>query len=240
MKEASIIGVDCVLAGGPNVSDDWRKPGCLVRARYCRKKVDAMSMTACLRTVSDATIDEMLRRPDRVMEVLGLGEDLEAMLPMMFGRKSSPPRLRLRWGDEDDDVADDTPREGEGEQLDLEKSWHGLHYLLADDAWGGREPWCYLVQGGVEVGEDLGYGQPRVLRAAQVRDFANALGSLTEQALRQRFNPAAMARENIYPQIWNEEPPAESWDWLRTYFRELKLFVAAAAGRHLGLIVYLI
>jgi hypothetical protein len=35
-----------------------------------------------------------------------------------------------------------------GRLLRLEKSWHGLHYLLTGSARGGKEPLCFLDQGG--------------------------------------------------------------------------------------------
>lgn len=54
----------------------------------------------------------------------------------------------------------DEPAEGGGGPvLDIHKSWHGLHWLLCQDARDGPEPLKHAVLGGEEIGEDLGYGR---------------------------------------------------------------------------------
>ena len=59
----------------------------------------------------------------------------------------------------------DSNEAGPGGELDLDKAWHGIHFLLTGSAWEGEEPLCYLLAGGQEVGdEDVGYGPARVLR----------------------------------------------------------------------------
>lgn len=35
---------------------------------------------------------------------------------------------------------------------DLDKAWHGIHYLLTETAWEGNEPLNFLVQGGNVAG----------------------------------------------------------------------------------------
>src|SRR5438270_363103 len=58
---------------------------------------------------------------------------------------------------------------------DLHKAWHAIHYVLTGTADGGTEPSCLLLIGGTELGEDDGYGPPRLLSPDQVRAFDAAL-----------------------------------------------------------------
>jgi hypothetical protein len=127
------------------------------------------------------------------------------------------------------------------DSVDLDKAWHGLHFLLTGTAWEGSPPHCFLLMGGEEVEDvDLGYGPARLLRPPAVRAFATALSALDEETLRSRFDPARMLEIDIYPAIWDR--PVEQDDtlgYLLAHFAALRDFVgqASAAGR--GLLVYL-
>jgi hypothetical protein len=62
------------------------------------------------------------------------------------------------------------PAAAEGEELQLDKAWHGLHFLFTGEAEGGEEPGCYLLEGGEEIGEDDAAAS--LLSPEQVRAFA--------------------------------------------------------------------
>ena len=94
----------------------------------------------------------------------------------------------------------DEPLEsGGGPVLDIHKSWHGLHWLLCQQAWDGPEPLKHAVLGGEEIGEDLGYGPARLVDAAAVRAVAAALAAISRDTLRQRFNPMPWQRRKSTP-----------------------------------------
>jgi hypothetical protein len=137
--------------------------------------------------------------------------------------------------------ADLTLGEGEGVAPDLDKAWHGLHFLLTGLADGGAFPLAFLMAGGREVGTiDVGYGPARVFRASETQAINSALATLSDEALRARFNPAAMTKADIYPPIWNR--PAEEDDalgYLMDYLQTLRGVVATAAATNAGLVVYL-
>jgi hypothetical protein len=123
------------------------------------------------------------------------------------------------------------PAAAAGEELDLEKAWHALHFLFTGTADGGTEPACFILTGGEDVGDDDDVAA-RLLRPEQVRDFAAFLAALTPEELRRRFDPARMAALEIYPDpIWErpDEMPAEL-DHLIESFEALRDFVAAAAA----------
>jgi hypothetical protein len=60
--------------------------------------------------------------------------------------------------------------------LSLEKSWHILHYAFTGDIDVTASAGGALLAG-EEIGEDVGYGPPRLLDAEQTARFAEALQS---------------------------------------------------------------
>lgn len=89
----------------------------------------------------------------------------------------------LLYGDLDDEAEMPEP------ELDLDKSWHGIHYLLTGTDWQIGEGAGAAVLGGDELGQDGGYGPPRLLGPDTVRAIAAALDALDVEALRARFDP---------------------------------------------------
>jgi hypothetical protein len=135
------------------------------------------------------------------------------------------------------------PDDDEGTELehaiDLDKAWHGIHYLLNGTAEGGDEPYSLVILGGQEIGEDLGYGPARLLFPDQVADIAGALRELDADALEARFDAAAMEEAQIYPgQIWSRDGQ-EALDYLLHHYAQLVDFYEAAAARGDGMILWL-
>ncbi|HYM00526.1 MAG TPA: YfbM family protein [Blastocatellia bacterium] len=125
--------------------------------------------------------------------------------------------------------------------IDLDKAWHGIHFLLTSSAWGGSEPLCYLIKGGRHIGDvDVGYGPARVLTPAEVRSFNLALSAITRDVLASRFDRAEMMRQKIYPERWYREPKEDdALGYLLEPFEILKSFVCQIAENGLGIITYL-
>jgi hypothetical protein len=114
--------------------------------------------------------------------------------------------------------------------LSLEKAWHGLHYLLTGSAKRGKEPLCFLNQGGCSVGRALAYGRPRLLGSEFVQQLDVALQGISDDTLWGRFDAARFTAEGIYPFIW-DEPEDQLRDEYLDYFHRLKTFVNRAATR---------
>lgn len=109
----------------------------------------------------------------------------------------------------------------------LEKAWHGLHYLLTGSASEGDLPLAFLLQGGEEIGEDDGYGPPRLFSHEQVRELDAALSPISDDELWNRFDPAQMSAEGVYPSCW-DEPEEELRKEYLFYFHEIKKIVQKA------------
>jgi hypothetical protein len=137
------------------------------------------------------------------------------------------------------------PKEAQGEDLNLDKAWHGLHYLLTGTAWAGPEPSCYLLAGGAQVGDEeehdvYGYGPARILNSAQVADFSAAVNALTPNEIDRRYNPAEMKQLDIYPIIWDRlEETANNLDFLTASAAELRVFLRRAVAQQQAIIIYL-
>ncbi len=117
----------------------------------------------------------------------------------------------------------------EGMRCDLDKAWHGIHYLLTGTAWEGTPPLDFLVEGGHQVGQiDPEHGPVRAFRHDEVRTIYEAVSVMGPYELRKRFNPRDMAAKEIYPDIWTKAPNEEeslrylmdNLDRLRGYLRE--------------------
>ena len=130
----------------------------------------------------------------------------------------------LLYGDLDDDQ-DEMP----DPELDLDKSWHALHYLLTGTAWDVGEGAGAAILGGDAIGEDNGYGPARLLSSDNVRVVAAALDAVDVDNLRNRFVPAAMAAADIYPAIW-DQTDVDFDTYLAPYFLQLRSFYGVAAA----------
>jgi hypothetical protein len=122
--------------------------------------------------------------------------------------------------------------------IDIEKGWHGLHFLFTGTADGGEEPACYLLRGGEDLDDE---GQIRALRPGQVRQFAEYLSTLTPAGLTQGYDPERMKQLDIYPgRIWVRSASAEESPlaWLLECYSELHDFMSRAAAANDGVVIH--
>jgi hypothetical protein len=129
---------------------------------------------------------------------------------------------KLLFGDDDEDDAEMPEPE-----LDIDKAWHGIHYLLTGTAWEIGEGAGAAILGGDEVGDDNGYGAARLLSPDTVAAVAAGLDRLDLETLRTRYDPDAMAAVELYPNIWSGRDEFDSY--LALHFVELCRFYRAAA-----------
>jgi len=130
----------------------------------------------------------------------------------------------------------------EGESTDLDKAWHGLHYLLTGSPWEGDPPLNFLLGGGTEIDIEVADAQPRTFTASETRALQQTLGGITQDALLRRYVPADLTRLEIYPDvIWERDDgtDADPRQYLLEYWKVLRDFVDAAVKEDLGLIVFI-
>ncbi|MFY2765149.1 YfbM family protein [Arenimonas sp. MALMAid1274] len=190
-----------------------------------------MGMCMGLCAVSDATIQRLHADPPLVWRVLAPDDDE----PYTAARQAGRGWLERLFGRSVPDPAPVDPAQGD---VDLDKSWHGIHYLLTGTAWAGEPPLNFLAGAGQTVGNvDVGYGPARSFSSDEVAAIHAALAPVTRDSLRARFDSDAMAKLDIYPAIWRDEGDG-AFDYCADYFDELKAFIADASARGLGLLIH--
>lgn len=145
----------------------------------------------------------------------------------------SPTVLSGLQGDPDSIEEYLYPDDGDSEppnSIEIDKAWHGIHYLLVCTSEGGPEPLGLAVVGGEEFGPEVGYGPARFLTPMQVRDVSKALSALSPQELATRFDPKDMEKKEIYPTIWVRDEE-EALAYLLEYYDPLVVFYRDAASR---------
>src|SRR5215212_1257503 len=129
-----------------------------------------MGMTAGVYRASDAEIQQLLDEPASVEQFF---EGATWAPPLREVR----PKGVLGWllrltpvsvHEIDPDLAPppDYDQRNDRPHCDLEKMWHGLHFLFTGTLSEGEEPACYLQRGGEEIGDpdELGYSVLHALR----------------------------------------------------------------------------
>jgi Domain of unknown function (DUF1877) len=145
-----------------------------------------------------------------------------------------PEKLDELKADEDLIEAFLYPDDGESEpenSIDLDKAWHGIHYLLTGEAEGGEPPFSLAVVGGEFFGPEIGLEPPSFLTSTQVNAVASAISALSSEELRTRFNAKDMEAKDIYPDVIWVRDGAEALDYLIENYEPLVEFYRDAASR---------
>ena len=85
-----------------------------------------------------------------------------------------------------------------GRQIDLDKQWHGVHFLLTGSAGATDSPLSIILGQFEEIGPDNGLGPAWVVPSSAWAAFHEKLSALTDADIRARFDTEAMSREGIY------------------------------------------
>ena len=121
----------------------------------------------------------------------------------------------------------------------IHKAWHAIHWVLTGRPDGGREPNCFLLQGGAMLGRPTrDYDPPRVLSPEQVTAFDGVLQPISRlSVMRARFDHQAMAQAEIYSINEGEENEAEDLEFTAEFFKLLRRFIHEAATKGDGIII---
>jgi len=200
-----------------------------------------MGMSLSLVALSDSNIERILQDPPLVWQAIAPDEPeyyetaraehaKRSLLSKLFGRAAPSENAR-----------DLEMSSFERLSTDLDKAWHGIHYLLTGTDAEGEYPSNFLVAGGTTVGNvDVGYGPARALTSTETRAVRDFLKSVDDEELRRRFNPEDMLAKRIYPDIWARDPAEQdSLGYLIEHVRILRGFLDQAVDEGLGIVLYI-
>jgi hypothetical protein len=128
--------------------------------------------------------------------------------------------------------------ENQNSFVDIDKAWHGIHFILTGDAFGGDKPLVNVVMGGTPISEeDVGVGPARGLSVSEVTEVAAALQAIDESEFKKRFNSEELAANDIYPDVW--EDPDQDLEYLASHFSTLRETFLKAAREGKAMIVFI-
>jgi len=147
-----------------------------------------MSMILQLKRASDEDISRLQKQPWLIQRFLYPEDNIEdeeskaisffEKLAIFFKRSEAVQKVEFDQYD--------------FEELDLDKTWHALYYLLTGQAENGDGPGAYLL-GCEPIGsEDVGYGPAQAISSQQTRALSGYLNSLDTKDVLARFDAQAM------------------------------------------------
>jgi hypothetical protein len=203
-----------------------------------------MGMATCFAILSDANIARLMADPPRIWQVIA--PDDPAMFQHARAHAPKPSILARLFGRGRAESESSTPltlEAPEGVAPDLDKAWHGIHFLLTGTSGDGAPPLNFLLAGGRPVGDvDVGYGPARAYSAVQTREILDALNRITDAEARDRYDPGRMKREQVYPEvIWgrSDDGEDEGLEYVMENLGILRGVLQTAVDANLGLVVYL-
>lgn len=129
-----------------------------------------------------------------------------------------------------DEAVDDQDELG-ADFLDVDKSWHGIHFLLTGAVTGGEAPLASVVMAPTEIGE----GRARLLAPDDVIEVSKALAPFNADKLKRKCDWAVMNEREIYPQNWEAGDEA----YIAENFAALKKFYDAAARKRMAVVQWI-
>jgi len=119
--------------------------------------------------------------------------------------------------------------------LDVDKAWHGVHFLLTGSTWEGEVPLCWVVLGGEAIGEDIGYGPARLVNTEEVKQINEAISSIDTSVLNARYDAVTLNKAEIYPDGWGPDDA----EYVIGAFQKIKIFYSSAAEKNQCVIQFL-
>lgn len=108
--------------------------------------------------------------------------------------------------------------------LELEKSWHCLHFLLSGKVWeAGETPIEQAILGGAEIPDlvgVMGYGPVRFFEPTDVRKIATALETYPIEQKAKAFDQDAAATAKVYCPKHSPEELVYYFNLVKNYYRE--------------------
>lgn len=200
-----------------------------------------MAMRLGLLSLSDANITRVLKKPAMAWTLITPPVPAAEVAAEAPTPKAKKKKASTTTASKSKTAAALELTTNEGMRCDLDKAWHGIHYLLTGTAWEGTPPLDFLVEGGDQVGQiDPEHGPVRAFRHEQVRAIYDAVSVMGPYELRKRFNPRDMAAKEIYPDIWTKSPDEDSLRYLMDSLDRLRGYLRETLDSGFGVLIFLV
>jgi len=118
--------------------------------------------------------------------------------------------------------------------FDLDDQWQAIHFLLTGSAEATSDPLSIIVGKFEKIGRDQGFGPAWIIPAERILAADAALSDLDDDTLRERYDPKAMVRHNVYgAKLLAEEGPG-GIDFVMDDVERLRSFLSEGAARGLA------
>lgn len=189
-----------------------------------------MGMTVTLISMSDHSIEVLCSFDEHEWW-------LEDSPPkVMTSKPRKPGWLERLFGGREEERAhplyEFPPGGAEGHTTDLDKAWHGIHFLLTGEVWTGAFPKGFLIAGGRDLG---GLESMRGFTAEEARQISQVVETVSDGELRDAYAPERFLKNDIYPALdWTSE---DFEDYLLPYFQDLKAFLKMCTDNDCGFVL---
>lgn len=191
-----------------------------------------MGIAYCLIRATPDVVEQLRGRPKAVAEFVYQDPDMyEEPKKGFFGRLFGSSSLR-------DDAP--VPERRDGDETDLDKAWHLVHYLLTGATGRADGPLGLIGDDLHPLADiDLGLGKPNVISVQATKAFAEAAQLLSDENFLARFVPDEMPVDELY---MGDVVARGDHDDMKEYslenFHRLRTFVAEAAANGDVIITY--
>ncbi len=124
------------------------------------------------------------------------------------------------------------------QKIDIDKSWHGIHFLLSRCAENQSPYAAFLLSGGHRFPVPIEAPAPtRAFLSTEVKEIARLLSAISGEILLGCYQPKSMNQERVYPEGWSDLEEGWEHSYLFENFFGLREFVVQAASQNLALII---
>lgn len=128
----------------------------------------------------------------------------------------------------------DEAAELDGSYLNIDKTWHAIHFLLTGTALPSQAPLTNVVMGGTPLGDaenpDFDFRPVCFLTPSEVKEVAEEISKISKAEFQSRFNPSELIKADIHPIIVWQRGGEEKLKYLADYFVRLVKFFQEAAN----------
>lgn len=122
-----------------------------------------------------------------------------------------------------------------GPELDIDKTWQVIQFIVCQQAFDGTGPSRYVVPMINEQHLNFGDYAAFYLHADQVKQAAQVIADWQPEQLRERCDVKAMLEDAVYP-LMEEEDTEELLNYITPHFQALQTFYQERAAADQGLV----